>query len=286
MIRIEGLRERPVGGFVLQIDRLQLKPGLTLLVGVNGAGKTTLLELLATVSLPHKGEILYQERSALSDLPLVRSQIGYVPSEIELYENMTPTKLLLYLSEMKGVFHSERTGELLRDFRLESYRNIKIKRLSGGVQRRVTLAQSLLAAPRFLFLDEPLNGMDTGERKLAITYLNRYAEGRTVIAAVHELSEWEEAADHVLWLDRGKVRFYGGRTSWLADLPYPLWEGNLTREQFDRCPEAGLIEFRETLGGIYVKLVGQDPPFPGLRECAPTFEDAYFIRKYQLDSSI
>lgn len=61
-----------------------------------------MLELLATVSLPHKGEILYQERSALSDLPLVRSQIGYVPSEIELYENMTPTKLLLYLSEMKG----------------------------------------------------------------------------------------------------------------------------------------------------------------------------------------
>ncbi|MDU2240840.1 MAG: ABC transporter ATP-binding protein [Paenibacillus sp.] len=281
MIRIEGLRERPAGGFVLQIDRLQLKPGLTLLVGVNGAGKTTLLELLATVNLPHRGEILYQERSALADLPLVRSQIGYMPSEVELYENMTPHKLLLYLSEMKGVFHAERTEELLRDFRLELYRNTKIKRLSGGVRRRITLAQSLLAAPGFLFLDEPLNGMDTAERKLAIAYLNRYAEGRTVIAAVHELSEWEEAADQVLWLDRGKVRFYGGKTSWMADLPYKVWEGVLTREQFDRCPEAGLIEFRETAGGIHAKLVGEAPLFPGLSECAPTFEDAYFIRKYQ-----
>jgi ABC-2 type transport system ATP-binding protein len=281
MIRIEDLRERPTGGFVLQIDRLRLKPGLTLLVGVNGAGKTTLLELLATVNLPHRGDILYQERSALSDLPLVRSQIGYVPSEIELYENMTPHKLLLYLSELKGVFHSERAVELLRDFRLESYRDTKIKRLSGGVQRRVALAQSLLAAPRFLFLDEPLNGMDTGERKLAIAYLNRYAEGRTIITAVHELSEWEEAADQVLWLERGKVRFYGGKTSWMADLPYRVWAGILTREQFDHCPEAGLIEFRETPEGIYAKLVGEAPLFPGLKECAPTFEDAYFIRKYQ-----
>lgn len=281
MIRIEGLRERPTHGFVLQIDHLRLKPGITLLVGVNGAGKTSLLELLATVNLPHQGEILYQGRSTLTDLPLVRSQIGYMPSEVELYENMTPHKLLRYLSELKGVYHSERTEELLRDFRLEAYRDTKIKRLSGGVQRRVALAQSLLAAPRFLFLDEPLNGMDTGERKLAIAYLNRYADGRTVIAAVHELSEWEGAADDVLWLDQGKVRFYGGKMSWMADLPYRVWEGTLTREQFDQCPETGLIEFRETPEGIYAKLVGEAPPFPGLREGKPTFEDAYFIRKYQ-----
>lgn len=281
MIRIEGLRERPIGGFTLQIDQLRLKRGITLLVGVNGAGKTTLLELLATVNLPDQGEILYQGRSALADLPLVRSQIGYVPSEVELYENMTPHKLLNYLSELKGVFHSERTEELLRDFRLEAYRDTKIKHLSGGVQRRIALAQSLLAAPRFLFLDEPLNGMDTGERKMAIAYLNRYAEGRMAIAAVHELREWEEAADDVLWLDQGKVRFYGGKTSWMADLPYRVWEGMLTRKQFDQCPETGLIEFRETAEGIYVKLVGEAPLFPELREGEPTFEDAYFIRKYQ-----
>ncbi|MGG6314436.1 ATP-binding cassette domain-containing protein [Paenibacillus macerans] len=279
MIIVEQLRE-PLGGFSLEIEDLRLRPGLTLLVGANGAGKTTLLELLATVKKPHRGQILYRRRSALEDLPLVRSQIGYVPAEIALYEEMTPYKLLHYLSELKGVFNPRRTEELLRDFRMEPHRNKKIKRLSGGVQRRLALAQSLLAIPNFLFLDEPLNGMDAEERKLAIVFLSRYAEGRTVIAAAHELGEWEAAADRVLWLDRGKVRFYGGKTAWTSDLPHRLWEGVISREQFAAFPGAGLIEFRETAKGMYVKVVAENPPFFSLTERNPDMEDAYFMRKY------
>lgn len=281
MITLENLRQQPVGGFSLEIGSLRLNPGITLLVGANGAGKTTLLELLATVQMPHRGTILYQQRSAREDLPLVRSQIGYMPVEIELYEEMTPYKLLVYLSELKGVFNPERAEALLRDFRLEPFRNKRIQRLSLGVRRRIALAQSLLAAPRFLFLDEPLNAMDSGERKLAIAYLNRYAEGRTVIAAAHELGEWDAAADHVLWLDRGQVRFYGRKPSWTADLPYRIWEGAITREQFAVCPEEGLIVFREVPDGMYVRLVAEKPPFPGLKEGTPAMEDAYFIRKYK-----
>lgn len=280
MIAVEHLRGQPVGGFCLQIDTLRLHPGLTLLVGANGAGKTTLLELLATVRMPYRGTIRYQRRSALEDLPLVRSQIGYVPAEIELYEEMTTYRLLAYFSELKGVFSPERAGVLLCDFRLEPYRNTRIKALSQGVRRRIVLAQSLLAAPNFLFLDEPLNAMDSEERKLAVSYLNRYAEGRTVIAAVHEMNEWGAAADYILWLDRGQVRFYGRKSSWLEDLPCRVWEGAITREQFAACPEEGLIVFREVPGGVYVRLVAEFRPFPGLSEGDPSLEDVYFMRKY------
>lgn len=282
MIMLENLRH-PMGGLTLEIGKLRIPPGLTLLVGANGAGKTTLLELLATLQLPRKGEILYRQRSAAEDLPLLRSQIGYVPAEIELYEEMKVYRLLAYLAELKGVYHPERIEALLSDFRLIPYRNHKIKVLSLGIRRRIALAQALLAAPYFLFLDEPLNAMDTAERKMAITYLSRYAGGRTVIAAVHEMNEWDEAADHVIWLDRGKIGFEGGTRRWNDELPLGVWEGLITREQFENCSQRNMIHFREMAEGIYVRLIGGNRPFPGLTPAEPTLEDAYFVRQYGRD---
>ncbi|RCX12802.1 ABC-type multidrug transport system ATPase subunit [Fontibacillus phaseoli] len=278
MIVLENVHQ-PLGGFTLQIGRLRIHRGLTLLVGSNGAGKTTLLELLATLQMPRRGSILYHQRSAAEDLPLLRSQIGYVPAEIELYEEMTVYKLLVYLAELKGVYRLERIEGLLRDFRLEASRNVKIKSLSLGVRRRIAIVQSLLAAPYFLFLDEPLNAMDSAERKLAIAYLSRYAVGKTILAAVHELNEWEAAADHILWLDQGRVRFEGERELWTSDLPLKVWEGVISQENFGAVIERNLLLFREVPEGMYVRLVGKDRPFPGLIEAEPGMEDAYFVRQ-------
>ncbi|MEF2967519.1 ABC transporter ATP-binding protein [Paenibacillus sp. M1] len=278
MITLENVHQ-PLDGFALHIGRLRINPGLTLLVGANGAGKTTLLELLATLQMPRRGTILYRQRSAGDDLPLLRSQIGYVPAEIELYEEMTVYRLLAYLAELKGVYRAERIDGLLRDFRLDEYRNVKIRRLSLGIRRRIAIAQSLLAAPYFLFLDEPMNAMDSAERKMAISYLSRYAAGKTVVAAVHELNEWEAAADHVLWLDRGGIRFEGERAQWTSNLPLNVWEGMISTDDLARCPEQNLIFFREKPEGMYVRLVGKNRPFPGLTAAEPSMEDAYFVRR-------
>jgi len=282
MIAIEKL-DQQVGEFSLRIHELRIARGITLLVGANGAGKSTLLELLATVQLPRGGSIQYDGRSAKEALPLLRSQIGYVPSDIELYQDMTVYKLLKYLGELKGMYHLEQIEALIVDFRLSEYRNTRIKRLSAGVQRRIAIAQSLLASPQFLFLDEPLNGMDSAERKLAITYLNKYAEGRTIIAAIHELGEWEAAADRILWLDHGQAGFYGNRDSWLSNLPYKVWQGRLTREQFQMyfTTDRSIIEFREQGDGMMaLRVVAAEAPFYGWDEVPPTIEDAYFIRKF------
>lgn len=285
MITLDQVQQ-PLGGFTLQIGRLRIQRGLTLLVGANGAGKTTLLELLATVEMPRRGSILYRQRSAAEDLPLLRSQIGYVPSEIELYEEMTVYRFLSYLAELKGMFHLDRIEGLLREFRLGEYRKVKIKQLSQGMRRRITIAQSLLADPYYLFLDEPMNAMDSAERKMAIATLTRYAAGRTVVAAVHELNEWEYAADYMIWIDQGRVRFEGDREQWTAALPLQVWEGLVSAEQFSACPERSLILFREEPQGIYLRIAGKDRPFPGMAAADPNMEDAYFIRRLCLPGSL
>ncbi|WP_019637596.1 ATP-binding cassette domain-containing protein [Paenibacillus fonticola] len=284
MISIDHI-EQSLGAFKLSIDQLRLYPGLTLLAGPNGAGKSTLLKLLATADKPRKGRIAYQNREAADHLPLVRSQIGYVPSDLELYEEMTTQKLLVYLAELKGVFHTEAVDRLIRDFRLESYRNTRVKRLSIGVQRRIGIVQALLAQPKFLFLDEPLNALDSGERKLAITYLTRYALGRIVVAAVHELNEWEAAANRIVWLENGRIRFEGGAAEWKWDLPSKVWEGTVTSRQMRHFPEQRIIFMRELENeSLFVRLVAENIPFPGLEEVLPSMEDAYFIRKFSAAS--
>ncbi|WP_068620231.1 ABC transporter ATP-binding protein [Paenibacillus tuaregi] len=279
MIRIDNL-EHTVGRFVLEISRTELYGGITLIVGANGAGKTTLMELLATVKLARSGAIHYLGRDPARSLPLIRSQIGYVPSEITLHENMTPRAVLLYLAELKGTAHTGAVDEILRDFRLVDCQDIRIKKLSQGVQRRLAIAQSLLARPRFLFLDEPLNGLDVDERRWLLSYLAKLAGDNLIAASAHELNEWEGIADYIIWLDGGKIRYQGNTQTWKTSLPWEVWEGEVSRTELERIPVERLIHSRLLPdGGIWIRLTGESRLFDSLHSSEPTLEDAYFIRK-------
>lgn len=276
MIRLEGL-ERQAGTYRLEIEKAEIQSGLNLIVGANGAGKTTLIELLTTLQAPDAGEILYSGRRAGDHLPLIRSQIGYVPADIELYGDMKVGKLLTYMAELKGVFNPEAIDRLMADFRLEPFRKSKVKNLSQGVQRRIAVVQALLASPSFLFLDEPLNGMDAEERKFLITYLTKYARGRMVIVAAHELNEWEEAADTVIWIHRGRLRYIGSPTQWKLNVASSVWEGEIDLEDFERIPQELLIHFQMTEHRMRVRLMGKKQPGPEFMEKAPTLEDTFFL---------
>ncbi|AWP25706.1 ABC transporter ATP-binding protein [Paenibacillus sp. Cedars] len=276
MIRVEGL-ERQAGTYRLEIEKAEIHSGLNLIVGANGAGKTTLIELLATLQAPDAGEILYSGRKAGDHLPLIRSQIGYVPADIELYGDMKVGKLLTYMAELKGIYNPEAIDRLMLDFRLEPVRKSKVKNLSQGLQRRIAVVQALIASPSFLFLDEPLNGMDAEERKFLITYLTKYARGRMVIVAAHELNEWEEAADTVIWVHRGRIRYIGSPSQWKLNVASSVWEGEVDLEAFERIPQELLIHFQMTETNMRVRLMGKKQPGAEFMEKAPTLEDTFFL---------
>ncbi|WP_379244686.1 ATP-binding cassette domain-containing protein [Paenibacillus sp. GCM10028914] len=276
MISIEGL-VRQAGTYRLEIEKTRFNTGLNLIVGSNGAGKTTLMEMLTTLQAPDEGTILYKGRKAADHLPLVRSQIGYVPADIELYGDMKVGKLLTYLAEMKGVYSSEMIDRLMMDFRLEVHRRTKVKNLSQGVQRRIAVVQALLASPSFLFLDEPLNGMDAEERKFLIAYLTRYAKGRMVIVAAHELNEWEDATDTVVWIHRGRIRYNGSPQAWKLSIPMRVWEGEVSMQVFETIPERSIIHFRMLPHGVRVRRMGSTAPGPEYIEKEPTLEDTFFV---------
>jgi len=284
MIEIHGLSKR-LNHFQLRVDHLTLAPGTTLVVGQNGAGKSTFLHLLATVLEPDQGRIIYAHDPDCP-LPLIRSKIGFLPAGIELYQEMTVNQFLTYLAELKGLDKTARRNEtekLLRLFDLKTLQNNKLKHLSQGYQQRVAIAQSLLGRPQFLFLDEPFTFLDSMEKRRVISILRRhYSRERVAVVVAHDLQEWEGFCDHVLWMDEGRVRFYGSPEQWKHSGVLHVWEGKIKAEELKRFPPARIIRSTPSSDRILIRVIAAQPPSPSFQPVEPTLEDAYFIRKMSL----
>ncbi|MFD0712488.1 ATP-binding cassette domain-containing protein [Paenibacillus sp. GCM10027626] len=266
--------------FQLSVPRLVLRPGITLLVGRNGAGKSSFLQLLATAQFPTEGEIRYNGMSVERNLATIRSQIGFVPTGIELYEEMKTSKLLHYLSELKGGVEPRELDRLIEHFNLEKYRSHKIKTLAQGVRQRIALAQAWIATPAYIFLDEPLNALDSLERINFTRFVAAHAQGRTIIVSTHELNEWEAWGDRVLWLDEGSVRYHGTLHDWQTDINLTVWAGEVEPAVYRQLDADRILHVRPQNNKFYVRLIGNHvQPAPQFSEQAVTMEDAYFIRR-------
>ncbi|MBP1994953.1 ATP-binding cassette domain-containing protein [Paenibacillus eucommiae] len=264
--------------FHLVVEHLHLQAGLTLLVGRNGAGKSTLLSLLATASMPEKGNIIYAGKTLETSLPLIRSHMGYMPSGLELYEEMTVERQLGYLAELKGIYDKQEINILLSEFELESFRKRKLRTLSQGVKQRAAIAQAFLGSPAFLLLDEPLNHLDILERKRVISMVARYAKRHLIVVATHELSEWgNEQVERILWLDRGRVHFYDTVERWMRHLPERVWAGSVPLAELESLDKQRISQLKLLGNQAEIRLLARQAPDDRFVEVQPTLEDAYFI---------
>ena len=163
---------------------LRITPGVWGLLGANGAGKTTLMRMVAGIMKPDSGRVLYNGVSIDVLKEAYRDIFGYLPQEFGFYPEFTVTDYLEYVAALKGLTKKdtkEKLEELLDKMTLYDVRNKKITRLSGGMKRRVGIAQSLLNEPEVLILDEPTSGLDPGERVRFRNLLSEFAHERIVL---------------------------------------------------------------------------------------------------------
>lgn len=221
---IAGLRHTYPGSksAALDVVNLDLADGVVGLVGVNGAGKSTLLGILARVLDHDQGELALEGMN-LESLPRkdLARQIGFMPQEFSLPYGARVLDSLRYLGWLKGLSDRDaalRSAELLGALGLADRGADRVAALSGGMVRRLALAQALLARPAVLLLDEPTTGLDP-EQRVAVRELLADEQFRAAITVVssHVMEDVESLADRVVLLDAGRVAFAGSLADFCRD---------------------------------------------------------------------
>ena len=180
------------------------------LLGHNGAGKSTLMKALVTVEPPTSGSIEVCSFDTTRQGREVRQCLGYLPQELPMYPSLTIGDFLHYMGELKGVHDKAQVEKVLIQVEMQDFAKRKIGQLSGGMKRRVGIAQALLGEPPILVVDEPTAGLDPEERVRFRGVLSRYArQGRTVLLSTHIVEDVHQLCQHLAVLRKGRL-FYAG----------------------------------------------------------------------------
>ncbi len=251
---------------------LTTRPGVTGLLGPNGAGKTTLLRVLATVTSFDEGSlrVLGQDPREPAGRLRIRRSLGYLPQEAGFHPGFTAFEAIDYVAVLKE--HSSarrRHDEVRRVLDLVGLGNVaakKVRTLSGGMKRRLGLAQALLGSPELLVLDEPTVGLDPEQRIRFRELVSEAGSGRTVVLSTHQTEDVAALCSHVVVVDKGRSLFAGTVEEMTAVAEGRVWVDD------HRDPRA--YAAWRLAGGSYHH-VGEPPA--GAELIAPRIEDAYLL---------
>ena len=212
-IELQGLSKRYKEKVAASPMPLTINQGeLFGLLGVNGAGKTTVINMLCGLAKPTSGDALVLGHSLSKELPSIRGLLAVSPQETSIAPNLSVRENLLLMARVHGFSKDEsieKTEALISQFSLQPYEHRRGKKLSGGWQRKLSIAMALIADPRILFLDEPTLGLDIISRRELWTMINKLREKTTIVLTTHYLEEAESLCDRICIMKDGEIKALG-----------------------------------------------------------------------------
>ena len=249
------------------------------LLGVNGAGKTTLMRMLTTLIHPTGGEIRWDGQDVFRMDSAYRKLLGYLPQDFGYYPDFSIYDYLMYIASIKGIRPAaakQRALRLLKQVGLSQAGHKKMKTLSGGMKRRVGIAQAMLNDPKILILDEPTAGLDPNERIRFRNLISELSEDRIVLLSTHIVSDIEYIASEILLMKDGRITLSGTAEEVIASMPERVWLFSVPREQVDRYLAAYRVSnLKTTPAGATLRVLSADCPAAGAVETAATLEDVF-----------
>jgi ABC-2 type transport system ATP-binding protein len=266
---------------------LEIGEGMFGLLGPNGAGKTTLMRILAGIVRPSDGKVsayglgLATEKERIA----IKAMLGYLPQELGVYPDLTARQFVDYLAILKGLEdgkeRSARVEEVLHLVGLDADMDRKLKGFSGGMKRRVGIAQALVNDPKILIVDEPTAGLDPEERIRFRNLLVGLAGDRVVILSTHIVEDIGQTSRYMAVLAAGQVIYTGGPSELIQAAEGKVWT---VSTDSPRKPDNGLtvVSMLHMADGVQYRLVGEDiHSYPNAVPAAPGLEDAYvWLMKY------
>lgn len=270
-------------GEVLAVDNVSysMETGVYGLLGVNGAGKTTLMTMLCTVTPPTSGEITWDGNDIFGLGERYRDLLGYLPQDFGFYPDLSVFDYMMYIASIKGIRRvtaKKRIKELLEMVGLSKYRERKMKALSGGMVRRVGIAQAMLNNPKILILDEPTAGLDPSERIRFRNLISRLAKDRLVLLSTHIVSDVEFIAEQIILMKDGKFFFTGTSGELISSMEEDVWSCTVSGEKVNQyMQEYPVGNVKHVSGGVELRILSKTPPSENAVREEATLEDAFLL---------
>ena len=278
----------PGGKLALKGVSLDVGSGMFGLLGPNGAGKTSLIRILATLLKPTSGSIRIDGLDLETHRKQIRKQIGYLPQEFTSFPKLTAREFLDYVARLKGIRSRKARTSLidtvLENVGLSGARDRRADKLSGGMKRRLGIAQSLIGGPRIMIIDEPTTGLDPEERvrfRNLLSDLTR--EEKIILLSTHIVGDISSTCARIALLDEGRVVFSGPPGELVERTRGKVWNVTALPEEMDavklRYPVVSSVP---SVTGYELRLVADSVADRPAATVEPNLEDAYV---YFMDSA-
>ncbi|MDE5699926.1 MAG: ABC transporter ATP-binding protein [Lachnospiraceae bacterium] len=260
------------------------------LLGENGAGKTTLMRMIVGILKPTQGQITCDGIPIEQLGGVYRSLLGYLPQDFGYYKEFSAVRFLNYIAALKAIepdTAKERIEQLLETVGLTEERNKKLKTFSGGMLRRIGIAQALLNEPEILIMDEPTAGLDPRERVRFRNIISALGKDRIVILSTHIVSDIEYIADQIMIMKQGRLIQTGMPTQILEPVAGCVWNCIVSVKTAEELNAAYAVSNLRNYNGngaisagtceeqVELRIVSKEKPHPDAVAVEPVLEDAY-----------
>lgn len=282
MLEIEHVTKK-YGREVVAVNEvsLQLSAGVVGLIGHNGAGKTSLMQMIATLTQPSMGRILFNGIDIAKTPDAIRRRLGYLPQDFGVYPHLTAREFLQYLAALKGVNEPARIRRLLEMVNLHEHADRLAATFSGGMRQRLGIAQALLNDPDILIVDEPTAGLDPEERLRFRHLLSELGFNKLVIVSTHIVSDIESMADKIAVMREGRLIAYETPDDILQKARGQIWQATVGPEQYAALSAHAQVLHAQRQGGMTtLRVVQSQSPCANAQAVEPSLEEALMTSRY------
>ncbi|ENY8961714.1 ATP-binding cassette domain-containing protein [Clostridioides difficile] len=263
---------------------LTLTDGVVALLGPNGAGKSTLMRLLVTLYETSIGEIELNNIKYSKNNEKIKANVGYIPQDFDMYNNINGQEYLEFVAKMRGVSKNDlkkHIQKVVSKVNLDKFINKKIGTYSGGVKRRLGIAQALIGDSKLIVMDEPTVGLDPEQRNEFRRLLPEISKNSIVLISTHIVEDIQFNCDKLIILNQGKI-LYDGTINKFIDMVqvYSVVVSNDEFEYLER--NIDIIDYRRVKDGVQVKYIGKNTEkLKDSLRIDTTLQDAYinFLHK-------
>jgi ABC-type multidrug transport system ATPase subunit len=281
-IKIQNLEKiYPGGKKALECLNLEIEPGMFGLLGPNGAGKTTLMRIMTLLLAPTSGTVLFDDFDVACHRREIRTLLGYLPQDFRFFERLKTWEFLDYGAGLAGIRGRGKRGEvvdeMLRKVGLFEVRDRWANRLSGGMKRRLGIAQALIGQPKVIIVDEPTTGLDPEERIRFRNILSEVSDkDAVIILSTHIVGDISSTCKKLALLNRGSLRFEGSPDEMIALARGKVWEVFVTDAEYEALKERyPVISTIPVEGGLEVQVVAEEVEGISCKGIEPNLEHAY-----------